>query len=110
MIFTVFIFLIILIVKIKYGDYAITHITTRPYNFIMALLIVMMFEILAWIINSTYYPIHYSMDLKDREITPLTQFNQILFTFTMVAKLLLTAMFLFSRTFEHNLMNYFMYY
>ena len=56
MIFTVFIFNIILIVKIKYGDYAITHITTGPYNFILVLLFVMMFEVLAWIINSTYYP------------------------------------------------------
>ena len=72
MIFTVFVFLIILIVKIKYGDYAITHITTRPYNFTMALLIVMMFEVMAWIINTTYYPNHFIKNLELREITPLT--------------------------------------
>ena len=51
---TVLIFNIILVVRIKYGDATITHLTTQPYKISMILLILMIF------IVSTYKTIDVS--------------------------------------------------
>ena len=54
---------IVLLVRIRYGNAMITHLTTRSYLISMTLLITLLLEIVSFIIYSTINPVYFVSDL-----------------------------------------------
>ena len=59
MVITTLVWNIVLLVRIRYGNAMITHLTTRSYLISMTLLITLLLEIVSFIIYCTVDPIYF---------------------------------------------------
>ena len=108
LIITVMLFNISRIVAIRYGDAKITHITLRPYYISLGLLCAMFLE-------NFYYLMAINVIYKDDWSAYFKSFktrNIILFFSELVslAKFALILIFVIARTFEHEILVYFIRY
>ena len=108
LIVTILIYNIFKIVQIHYGDAVITRITTRPYKITMVLLIVMLCEIsYNLVIKNIVYAVDFHEYISDITKRPFFIF---LLDIPYQLKQWLVMCFFFSRTFETQILSYFMRY
>ena len=96
------------IVAIKYGDAKITHITMRPYYVSLGLLTVMLIENLYFLLQVEIFFSNnwnaYFQSLADNG------FDQFLIQLITQSKFVLIICFVMGRTFEHEILDYFIRY
>lgn len=96
------------IVAIRYGDEKITHITLRPYYISFGLLSVMLVEILYYLAQVEVY---YSRDW-DAFFQSLNDdgFSQFMIQVISQSKFIVIICFVMARTFEHEILVFFIRY
>ena len=102
------VFNIILIVRIKYGDHRITHLTLQPYKTAMVYLFTQLFETTISILMQVVEPELFIKFNKKEELS--NRYEEFLTTVAFLStyvKYLFLIIFIGTQAFEFNILNYF---
>ena len=110
-IITALIFNIFLLVRIKYGDAVVTHLTLWPYRISLILLILMLVDTS---ISIVIFKEQQTLIIKILEFKKLQgiseEFSTYFMRFMGILEYLMMLIFVLTRAFEHRLLNFFIIY
>ena len=110
-IITTLVFDILLLVRIKYGDAAVTHLTTWPYTISLILLNVMLIDTALTIVIFQQQPELIIQIMKFEHLDSVLKRLSAYFMRSMgIAEYFCMIIFVLTRAFEHKLLNFFIIY